>query len=171
MVGQQVTSLDRLQRTPPPIDRWSLRLGESSGGVDTPDPMTLAPGIEDTDARYPGTAFDSRIMRDRGPYYQRAHYLPPASNWVNWTAAGPVRPELHVRQATLRELVGNSVSRFPVIDSPTTGMHTMSTHGVARSVRRFQATPQMRPVRQQRLAAGQYSGQTYSQTTRVQGSH
>ena len=75
-----------------------------------------------------------------------------------------------MRNATLRTMVGNTRSRYPVIEgSPTTGMHTMVTPGVARTVQRYVRTPQMVPARVDRLAPGQYSGQTYSQTTRVQG--
>jgi hypothetical protein len=161
------------QRTAPPIDRWSNRAhGDvSSGGVDVANPRTLAPGLETEQTRYPGDAFDSQIMRDRGPFYMRPHYQPAAESWVNWTAAGPLRPELHMRNATLREMVGNSNSRYPVvINAPTTGMHTMIPGpGAQRTVQRYVTTPQMTAARINRLAPGQYAGQTYSQTTRLQG--
>jgi hypothetical protein len=121
-------------------------------------------------ARYPGTVFDSQIIRDRGPFYQRPHYQPAAQSWVDWTGAGPLRPELHMRNATLREMVGNSHSRYPVVNTPTTGMHTMLPGpGSQRTVQRYVTTPQMTAARINRLAAGQYAGQTYSQTTRPQG--
>lgn len=157
------------QRTAPPIDRRHARRGEAAGGYDTTNPRTLAPGLETELARYPGTVFDGRITRDRGPYYDHDTYIPAGQSWVSWTAAGPTRPELHMRNATLRQLVGNSRSRYPVINSPSTGMHTMGVAGVARTGQRYVKTPQMMPGRQDRLAAGQYAGQTYSQTTRVQG--
>lgn len=164
-----MTTLTQRQRTAPPMDRWSARRMESAGGYDTTSPRTLAPGIDNTMARYPGDVFDTQIIRDRGPYYQQAMYLPPANNWVNWTAAGPPRPELHVRQATLREMQGNTRSRYPVTNSPSTGMHTEVPAGVARTVPRFVQTPQMVPGRYDRLRPGQYAGQTYSQTTQIQG--
>lgn len=161
--------LTQRQRTAPPIDRWSARRLESAGGIDTAVPRTLAPGIDNTLCRYPGTQFDGQIVRDRGPYYQQAMYLPPANNWVSWTAAGPPRPELHVRQATLREMVGNTRSRFPVINSPSTGMHTQIPSGVSRTAPRYVETRQMVPGRYDRLRPSQYTGQTYSQTTQIQG--
>jgi len=164
-----VNTLTERQRTAPPIDRWSARRGESGGGYDTTSPRTLAPGIDNQLHRYPGTVFDGQIMRDRGPFYMQPRYTPPADGWVNWTEAGPTRPELHMRNATLRTMVGNSNSRYPTISSPTGGMHTMITPGVARTVQRYVTAPQMTGARINRLAPGQYSGQTYSQTTRIQG--
>ena len=158
------------QRTAPPMDRTDARRGESGGGVRNPAvPETLAVGLETELARYPGTVYDKRIMRDRGPFYEKPRYVPPPATWISWTAAGPTRPELHMRNVTWRNMVGNSRSRFPVVDSPTTGMHTMGPAGTARTAARYVRTPQMRAPRQYRLAAGQYAGQTYSQTTQTQG--
>lgn len=162
-------NLTQRQRTAPPIDRWSARRNESGGGIDQTSPRTLAAGLGTELTRYPGDAFDTEIIRDRGPFYQRALYIPPANNWVSWTAAGPTRPELHMRCTSLRNMVGNSASRYPVVDSPSTGMHTMGPSGVARTVNRYVTTPQMTAARYDRLRPGQYSGQTYSQTTQVQG--
>jgi hypothetical protein len=162
--------LTRRQRSIPPADRWTARRLESGGGYDVASPRTLAVGMEDDSARYPGTVFDGQICRDRGPYYAAPRFIPPPITWISWTAAGPTRPELGMRQATLREMVGNTRSRFPVVPgAPTTGMHTMIPAGVARTVPRYVTTQQMVPARVDRLAPGQYSGQTYSQTTRVQG--
>ncbi len=164
------TALSARQRTPPPIDRWSARRLEAGGGYDTVDgPRTLAVGLDTELARYPGTAFDQKVQRDRGPFFQQPHYTPPAESWVNWTEAGPLRPELHMRNVTMRTLVGNTKSRFPVIDSPTTGMHTMGPSGTGRTLPRYVTTPQMVGERQFRLSPGQYNGQTYSQTTQLQG--
>jgi len=162
-------NLTQRQRTAPPIDRWSTRLGESGGGIDTASPRTLAAGLGTELARYPGDGFDTQIVRDRGPYYQQPVYVPPANNWLSWTAAGPTRPELHMRCGSWRNMVGNSASRYPVTDSPSTGMHTMGPAGVARTVQRYVTTPQMTAARVDRLRPGQYSGQSYSQTTQVQG--
>jgi len=162
-------ALTHRQRDEPPADRWHARRLESGGGYDQTSPRTLAVGLETELARYPGDAFDQRIVRDRGPYYQHARFIPPPVTWISWTEAGPRRPELHMRCASLRTMVGNSESRYPVIDSPTSGMHTMGPSGVARTVQRYVTTPQMVGARQFRLSPGQYSGQTYSQTTQIQG--
>lgn len=158
------------QRTAPPIDRWSARRLKSGGGYDTTSPRTLAPGLDTELTRYPGTVFDSQIVRDRGPYFAAPRYTPPAVSWISWTAAGPLRPELNMRNTTWREMVGNSASRFPFIEgSPTGGMHTMGPAGVARTVQRYVTTPQMTSARIDRLSPALYASQTYSQTTRLQG--
>jgi hypothetical protein len=163
-------ALTRRQRTAPPSDRMAARRMEAGGGYDQVEgPRTLAAGIVDTRSRYPGTAFDQRVFRDRQPFYAQPHYTPPPITWISWTAAGPTRPELHMRNATWRNLAGNSKSRYPVIDSPTTGMHTMGPAGTERTMARYVTTPQMVGERQMRLSPGQYTGQTYSQTTRIQG--
>jgi hypothetical protein len=152
----------------PPFDRWSTRRGLSGGGVDVAVPRTLAPGLDNQMARYPFNE-GTRTVRDRGPFFSAPRFIPPPNNWVDWTGAGPARPELHVRQATWRPEVGSSRGRFPVVDSPTGGMHTMGPSAVARSYPRYVETPQMRGARINRLSPGGYSGQTYSQTTRIQG--
>lgn len=157
------------QRAPIVVDRSHARLGTSAGGVDRAHPMTLAAGLVDQQARYPATLFDRLIRRDRGPYFQKARVIPPGNAWVSWTGAGPARPELHARNQTWRREVGSSNSRFPVVDSPTTGMHTMTPSTVARTLPRYVETQQMLPPRQNRLSNARYSGQTYSQTTVVQG--
>lgn len=163
-------ALTRRQRTAPPINRWQARRLESGGGYRFPDPQTLAVGIEDEKTRYPGTVNDTEIMRDRWPWYPRDRHTPPADSWVNWTAAGPRRPELHMRNVSYRKMRGNSASRFPVVmGAPTTGMHTMGPAGVQRTAQRYMRTPQMVPARPFRLSPGQYASQTYSQTTRLQG--
>lgn len=159
------------QRTAPPIDRWSLRRNHSAGGVDTVAPMTLARGQVTKESRFPGDEFDAEVQRARGPWYHRGAYMPPGLSQVNWTAAGPARPELHVRQATNRLWSGNSRSRFPVVDTPTTGMHTQPpAMGPGSTLNgRYARTPQQTAARINRLSPGQYSGQTYSQITVLQG--
>jgi len=163
-------SIGSRQRSAPPIDRRTPRRGDAAGGYDVVEgPRTLAPGLDTELARYPGTVFDTKVIRDRGPFYAQPTYGPPGVSWTSWTAAGPTRPELHMRNATWRNMVGNSMSRYPVVDSPSTGMHTMGPAGTQRTAERYVTTPQMVAERQYRLSPGQYSGQTYSQTTKVQG--
>lgn len=158
------------QRQRPPIDRAHARLGPSSGGIDRFQAMTLAPGMDSELARYPGDANDGGITRDRIPFYERDRFIPPGQSWVDWTNAGPRRPELHMRQMSYMREQGSSRSRFPTVaDSPTGGLHTSVPSTTSRTVPRYVETPQMRATGQDRLAPGQYSGQTYSQTTRVLG--
>lgn len=167
MVGDEVIR----QRTAPPIDRSTARRGPSSGGRDTPNPRTLAPGMTDDRARYNGASFDGRIVRDRTPYYEHPRYIPPPRTWINWTMAGPIRLTLAMRQATWRKMVGTDRSRYPVVQgAPTTGMHTMTPAAADRTVARYQRIPaRMLPARVDRLSPARYSGQTYSATTTVQG--
>jgi hypothetical protein len=157
------------QRQAVPYDRRTMRRGESSGGIAVADPRTLAVGIEDERERFPATVFDGGIVRDRGPYVQKDRAMAAGDNWVNWSTGGPVRPSIHERNVTFRTMVGNSASRFPQVDTPTGGMHTMTAGAVSRTVPRYVTTPQMVGARIGRLQPGQYSGQTYSQTTRLQG--
>lgn len=161
------------QRAAPPINRTSARRGIAPGGIDRADPRTLAPGLESEVARYPGTVFDGGIVRDRGAYYQQPRYMPPPQSWVNWTEAGPTRPELHGRNASLRTMQGNTESRYPTVNSPTGGLHTMIPSGPGGSEQtpgRYASVQQMRYARTDRLQPGQYRGQSYSQGTALQGS-
>lgn len=159
------------QRSPHPIDKRSARRGESAGGYDRSMPMTLAPGLETELARYPGTEYDGRIQRDRVPFYSYEVRSPVGDSWVDWTAAGPPRAELHMRTTQWRQEAGYGATRYPVMPgSPTGGMHTMIPSGVSRTTPRFVETPQMRGARINRLSSSRYTGQSYSQTTAVQGS-
>lgn len=132
--------------------------------------MTLAPGLETELPRYPGTVYDGRIVRERVPFYSAEVRSPVGDSWVDWTAAGPPRAELHMRTTQYRREQGATESRFPFIPtSPTGGRHTMTPSGVARTAPRFQTTPQQTGARINRLSSARYSGQSYSQTTAVQG--
>lgn len=143
---------------------------ESAGGYDTTHPLTLAPGLETELPRYPGTVFDGQVIRDRMPWYSVSVRSPVGDSWVDWTAAGPPRAELHMRTTEWREESGASRSRYPYIPgSPTGGMHTMTKSGVDRTLPRYVETPQMTGARINRLSSSRYSGQSYSQGTAVQG--
>lgn len=164
--------LSARQRSAPPIDKRHARRGPAGGGYDTSRPLTLAPGLETELARYPGTTGDSAITRDRRPFYSHTEYVPPPVTWVNWTAAGPQRAELHMRTVDLRRERGTSAGRYPYVpSSPTGGMHTMTPGVPSLTQQRYVGAglPQMRGARINRLAPARYSGQSYSQTTSVQG--
>lgn len=171
--------LDALQRQKPPL-RSGLRAGQaggSAGGVQPRSPIVAAPpgytGTTDAPGgtRYVGTRQDVNIRRARMPWYHREYKSPVGDGWVDWTAAGPIRPELHMMNSTGRLMQGNSESRFPVVDTPTTGMHTNppSLPAGQQTGQRYRKTRQMTSVRIFRLSPGQYAGQTYSQTTQIQG--
>lgn len=147
-----------------------MRRGLAAGGYDTSTPMTLAPGLETELARYPGTVYDQGVRRDRMPFYSATVRSAVGDSWVNWTAAGPPRAELHMRTTEYRQEVGRGATRYPFIPtSPTGGRHTMTPHGVARTVQRYAETQQQTGARINRLSSARYSGQSYSQTTAVQG--
>jgi len=161
---------DRQRHPTPPPDRVTPRRGTSSGGVAVADGPYITPhGMDDNVERTRAKVFDGRILRDRGPYLHVETTMPAGQSWVNWTKAGPVRAELHVSQRTYRVRQGSSATRYPVVDSPTTGRHTDVQAAASRTLGRYRATPQMTARRQGRLRPGQYHGQTYSQLTRIQG--
>lgn len=163
-------ALSQRQRAAPPIDRWHARRMTAGGGYDTTHPMTLAPGMENDQARYPGTTQDVAVQRDKSPFYHAETRGNVGDGWVNWTAAGPPRAELHMRTTTYRAEQGGS--RFPFIPgSPTGGRHTMVPSATQYTTPRFvdSGLPQMQGARINRLAAARYSGQSFSQTTAVQG--
>lgn len=183
------------QREPVPFDKRPIRRRNSTG--DQPKQLirrTLAAGMDSESTRYPGTVNDTTIRRQQMPWYPMDTYTPAGDSWVNWTAAGPCRPELHMRDATYRLMQGNSRTRqllYPEegpavtapgyrttpdgrIIQPTTnirvGLHTDPKRAARITVERYtNKNPRMTTARQDRLRSGQYTGQSYSQTTRVQG--
>jgi hypothetical protein len=162
--------LSALQRRTPPQGDYSGRYGLSEGGSDAVAGLRqLRPDPAYRD-RYDPEVNDDGIRRDRFPFYEADRFIPPGEGLVNWTAAGPRRPELHMRQTSYRREAGSSNTRFPFVpESPTTGLHTQVKPGTG-TIERFYQTAQMRPGKQNVLVPGQYSGQTYSQTTRIGGS-
>jgi hypothetical protein len=134
---------------------------------------TLAHGIDDEGTRYAGNANDSAIKRGNGPYYptDTVHGVGDAS--VNWTACGPPREEMHVRQLfAMRNWSGNSRSRYLASPAdPRLGLHSTPPKVQLRgNLGKIQSgKPTIRRGRQNRLSASRYTGQSYSQTTRSQG--
>lgn len=186
----------RTQREPVPFNRKPPRRRNSRGG-DPPEIVrqTLVAGMDGESTRYPGTSNDGRIVRQQMPWYPSAQYTPAGDSWVNWTAAGPPRPELHMRDYTFRIMQGTSRTRNlqnPAGDTTTTapgyrslpdgrivqpihkvsvGLHTDPARVGLITVQRYtNRNPRMTTARQDRLRSGQYTGQSFSQTTRVQGS-
>lgn len=160
-----------------PYDEDTGRLDCSpSTPVPPARPRTLAAPLADQRDRYPGAANDGAIVRDRVPTIQRPYYLPPADTWVNWTTCGPVRSTLHMQNSSYRQMAGNSNTRNadPVATTYGTqtqghGLHTTPKAATARTIGRYFNTVQMVPPRADRLSQARYSGQSYSQTTVMQG--
>lgn len=163
------------QRNDVPQSYGPIKEQDDGGRPPLPCPRTYVNGMVDQVDRFPGNANDSGIIRDRAPVYH-VEYLSSGrdSGLVNWTAAGPVRRELHTRQATLRMMQGNTMSRN--LDPQPTGLGPqLQGHGMHSTPPssfgtpgRYQATSQMTRPRTNRLQPGQYSGQSYSETTRLQ---
>jgi hypothetical protein len=163
-----------------PYDRFTARKGDGVGGRDARGTgREIVPGLVDGQIRggrgwYAG---DDKIVRDRIPYYDRDYMTGSCDTLVNWTQCGPVRPSLHMRQSTTREMVGTSATRnfdpFPIrgygSQDQGHGMHTNPQPTKRLTNARYANTTQMQPARVGRLMSARYSGQSFSQTTRVQG--
>jgi hypothetical protein len=171
------------QRQTPYYDTRTYRLRDSAGGLPAAGvPRTLSL-IGTPYDRAPGDTQDDRIRRDRGPVLRTGYVVSGRdSGLVDWTAAGPIRAELGAVNATYRQMVGNSFSR--ALDRPWPrggtqdqghGLHTnpprpqVSTAPMATHRYQTRTNPVMRSVRQDRLANSRFAGQSYSQTTRPQG--
>jgi hypothetical protein len=61
-------------------------------------------------ARFPGNVNDTGVARERMPWLHQSSYTAP-DYLVSWTAAGPARRSLHMRDVTLRTMVGTSNTR------------------------------------------------------------
>lgn len=176
-----------MAETRPAYDRWTVRRLDSPPGPVEPAGVgrTIAPGLVDGRIRELGGAYsrDSGIRRDRTPVYDFDNYR-PAGALVDWTMSGPIRRSLWMRNHTLTRMQGSDNTRaqdpHPVVTfgsqdglhgSPPHGMHTNPVNGRALSMRTYQATgrAQMTSARYNRLADSVYTGQSYSQTTRVNG--
>lgn len=165
-------ALTSRQRATPPFNDEPPRRRDSQGGpVVLGYRRTLAPGMEDETTRYPGTTNDERITRDKTPWFPKDNPPRVGDSWVNWTAAGPCRPEMHQRNVTIRQMVGTSNTRNMANPlDPRVGLHTDPKSPALGVIQRYtNGNPQMARPRQDRLLSGQYQGQSYSQQTLLQG--
>lgn len=159
------------QRDKVPFNRGPRRKDSTGGANQVLIRRTLVDGMEGESTRFPGTINDTTISRIKTPWFSIPTYIPAGQSWVNWTEAGPVRPELHMRNYTMRTMEGTSATRFlPNPRDPRQGLHTDPKVALAVSAARVRnGLPRMTTARQDRLRSGQYTGQSYSQTTRIQG--
>lgn len=133
--------------------------GQSRGGVAFKGRVIGRPGRagEITTVQPPQNQNTTLIVRTRGAYLRESYYLPPAAGWVSWTAAGPARRIIKERNFTWR----------PIVAAPRyQGLHT----NIPIQPRDEAGRQRMQPRRQNRLTVQRYRGQTYSQTTKLQGS-
>jgi len=150
------------------------RRGNSYGGAVRPNERfttgaQAAAGADDP--RYIGAVNDSGIRRDRTAWFPTDTRSGVGTGTVDWTAAGPPRPEIHLRNVTVRTMAGTSRTR--ALASPvdaSIGLHSATVVTPRGNVERYRATGvAMRPARTDRLSPARYAGQSYSQTTQLQG--
>jgi|SRR5881394_420517 len=164
-----------------PYDRFTARRGDSRGGRDARGMgRDITPGLVDGVIREAAGAYsrDHLIERDRIPTYVRDYMVGNADTLVDWTRSGDIRPTLRMRQQTVRPMVGSDNTRnfdpHPIVGYGTQdqghGMHTNpAPYKRATNARYGSGIPQMMPAHVNRLTSARYSGQSYSQTTRVVG--
>lgn len=165
----------RHQGDSPDFDRDLKRIG--TGQQDAPAPMRpyTAQSFVDQRTRYSNHAYDSLIRRDGVPQYLVQNYQPAGAQVNNWTAAGPARPTLWtMRMQTITPRSGGKVRWLQNPAAPGTGLHTEVNNdasGAVGSAGRYSDdnVPQMRVRRQNRLSPAVYTGQSYSQITKIQG--
>ncbi len=123
------------------------------------------------DPRYKGNVNDSQIRRDRTPWFPDKAVSGVGTGTVNWSDNAPYRPELHMRDVTVRRMAGTSQTRaFANPLDPSVGLHTNPKVRPAGNLLRFVAGGSaMKQGRNDRLSPARYSGQSYSQTTLEQG--
>jgi len=170
----------------PLYDERTLRRLDSVGGAVRPPGAghAIIPGLVDGRPRDLGAyANDQLIQRDRTPVYDADSYH-QAGALTDWTASGPIRRSLWMRQHTWRRQAGTDNTRAldprPVVSygsqdgthgSPPHGMHSNPVRGQVLTFRTFSSPDRAQMVsgRFNRLSDSQYVGQSYSQTTQVQG--
>lgn len=159
----------------PDVDHALKRIG--TGVQDMPAPMRpwTAWDVDDQRTHEGRPSNDALIRRDGQPQYLVQNYAPAGVQVNNWTAAGPARPTLWTaRGQTLTPRQGGKVRWLQNPAAPGTGLHTAVNNdasGAVGSIGRYAdpKVPQMRARRQNRLSPALYNGQSYSQTTKLQG--
>lgn len=155
----------------PPVDQRTFRVKNGVQHHSTPmRPARPAAGVADPFERAPGYVFDSGIHRDVGPWVPVQHFTPAGRGVANWDS-WPARDSVRQREVTVNQRAGNSRARWlQNPQAPWTGLHTQVA-GVQTQTARYvdKQVPQMSTRRQNHLSSTLYRGQSYSQTTVVQG--
>lgn len=165
--------------TPSSMDGMPDRHADKSGGPVPGGVGRFIPRFNDyvTLTREEVNGNDDLIQRDRVPWYDRDYLTSNHDSLVNWTDCGPIRPSLHMRQQTVTRMQGTSATRnfdpHPIVtlgmQDQGHGMHTNPPQPKAAANRNFRDRQQQQPARVNRLSPSVYTGQSYSQTTVVQG--
>lgn len=132
--------------------------------------------------REQANANEQSIDHERFPWYKQGYIGSHRDSLVNWTDCGPIRPSLNNRQVTINRQVGTSNTRAqdpnPIRtygtqdgtrDGVTHGLHTNPQQAKYATNANFRARQQQQPARVNRLSPAVYTGQSFSQTTVVQG--
>lgn len=176
--------------TPRPVTPTSrvgslYRHADGAGGPPTPAgvgrfiPRWSAPV---TLTREQANANESTIVHERMPFHDVDYMTSNHDSLVNWTDSGPIRQSLHMRQMTINRQVGTDATRNfdpnPIVTYGTQdgttggqvhGMHTNPQTYKLTGLRNFRDRQQQQPARINRLSPAVYTGQSYSQTTAIQG--
>lgn len=161
-----------------PYDEDTNRLLDSRGGpAFGGQGLTIGHGLVDGLTREGCNPNEAQVQHERTPSYHQT-YLGSSHDWlVNWTDSGPVRPGLWMRQQTIRRLAGTDATRnfdpHPIGTFGTQdqghGMHTNPPQPKTGVNKNFRGRTQQQPARINRLSPAVYTGQSYSQTTQIQG--
>lgn len=167
-------SLSDRQKAPVPVIGRGPRRASSQGGAVAALPRRTLQGQAeqlDTQTRYPGYGNDALIRRDRTMWYPVEGVRGVGTAQVDWTAAGPYRPELQSRNVTVRRMAGTDQTRaFANPLDPTVGLHSNPQVRPSGNLLRYaQGGAVIQHGRTDRLSPGRYAGQSYSQTTLLQG--
>lgn len=167
------------QETPPAFDHRGFRVKNAS--VDPADiarnwpmrPLRPSTGVADQRARFSGGFNDGGIRRDNTPWIPTQTYIAAGKGVASW-AEFPARDSLWQRDVTYNRRVGTNQTRYlQNPDAPGTGLHSQQVGVDHSSVTqaRYQEDNLGRMVRrrQGRLSPARYDGQSFSQTTQIQG--
>lgn len=103
-------------KTQPAYDEHTPRRGQQPGGP--PYAGRVRGGHPAPEFAQPSpTTQDTRIHRERGPWWHTGNYVPVAEP-LRWTDAGPIRPDMHLSTYQWRRGSGGA-------HSDRTGWHTM----------------------------------------------
>lgn len=166
--------------TPTSADGSIYRHADESGGPVPGGVGRFIPRWSDpvTQTREGVNGNEQSIQHERTPWYDVDYMTSNHDTLVNWTDSGPIRQSLHMRQVTINRQVGTSATRnfdpTPItqygMQDQGHGMHTNPEQPKARQLANFRARQQQQPARVNRLSPSVYTGQSFSQTTVIQGS-
>jgi hypothetical protein len=169
------------QDVTPPFDNVTFRV---KNGVESPPPPMWPgvpyAGVGNETERYPGGWNDGSINAEHTPATYPQKYVTAGKGYNDWTSCGPSLngPGIWMRDVVVNVRQGTDNTAF--MQNPElkgTGLvsqvYGVSTYAgqVTQQIARYTdpSVPQQTRRRQNRLSPARYTGQSYSQTTRIQG--